>query len=217
MGLAKIDGRDVAIGGEDFTVRGGTSWGGARTKGGQGGFVEDLAHNYRIPLVNLIDGAGGSVTSAERRGYSVLPGVHGFERSVRLLGEVPVVSAVMGTAAGGPAGRAILSHLTVMVKDTSQIFAAGPPVVKRSLGQKITKEDLGGSKVAVDHGRHHRQRRRKRGGRFRSDPPLPELHAAERLGAAAHRRLRAIRSTVPTRSCFRSCRATAASPTTCAS
>ncbi|MDB5875882.1 MAG: putative propionyl-CoA carboxylase, partial [Ramlibacter sp.] len=151
MGLAKIDGRDVAIGGEDFTVRGGTSWGSSRRKGGQGGFVEDIAHNYRIPLVNLIDGSGGSVTSAGRRGYSVLPGIHGFEQSVRLLGEVPVVSGVMGTAAGGPAGRAILSHFTVMVKDTSQVFAAGPPVVKRSLGQEISKEELGGSKVAVDH------------------------------------------------------------------
>lgn len=150
MGLARIDGRDVAIGGEDFTVRGGTSWGSSRRKGGQGELVEDLAHNYRIPLVNLIDGSGGSVTSAERRGYSVLPGIHGFEQSVRLLGEVPVVSGVMGTAAGGPAGRAILSHFTVMVKNTSQVFAAGPPVVKRSLGQQITKEDLGGSKVAVD-------------------------------------------------------------------
>jgi methylmalonyl-CoA decarboxylase subunit alpha len=150
MGLARIDGRDVAIGGEDFTVRGGTSWGSSRRKGGQGGLVEDLAHNYRIPLVNLIDGSGGSVTSAGRRGYSVLPGIHGFEQSVKLLAEVPVVSAVMGTAAGGPAGRAILSHFSVMVKDTSQVFAAGPPVVKRSLGQQITKEDLGGSKVAVD-------------------------------------------------------------------
>jgi len=150
MGLARIDGRDVAIGGEDFTVRGGTSWGSSRRKGGQGGLVEDLAHNYRIPLVNLIDGSGGSVTSAERRGYSVLPGIHGFEQSVKLLAEVPVVSGVMGTAAGGPAGRAILSHFTVMVKDTSQVFAAGPPVVKRSLGQQINKEDLGGSKVAVD-------------------------------------------------------------------
>ena len=57
MGLAQIDGRPVAIGGEDFTVRGGTSWSGDRKKGGQGGFVEDLAHQYRIPLVNLIDGA----------------------------------------------------------------------------------------------------------------------------------------------------------------
>jgi acetyl-CoA carboxylase carboxyltransferase component len=150
MGLARIDERSVAIGGEDFTVRGGTSWSGDRKKGGQGGFVEDLAHQYRIPLVNLIDGAGGSVTSIQRRGHAVFPGVHGFERSVQLMGEVPVVCAVMGTAAGGPAGRAILSHWSVMVHGTSQVFAAGPPVVERSLGQKITKEELGGPKLAVD-------------------------------------------------------------------
>ncbi|MEI2417676.1 carboxyl transferase domain-containing protein [Orrella sp. JC864] len=149
-GLARIGGRPVALGGEDFTVRGGTTFGSTRRKGGQGGFIEDLAHHYRIPLVNLIDGAGGSVTSLKRRGHSVFPGVHGFERSVELLGEVPVVSAVLGTAAGGPAGRAILSHFSVMVRGTSQIFAAGPPVVKRSLGQTIDKNDLGGARVAVD-------------------------------------------------------------------
>ena len=150
MGVAKIDGRPVAIGGEDFTIRGGTSAGLARRKGGQGGFIEDVAHQYRIPLVNLIDGAGGTVTSARRRGYTVFPGVDGFERSVELLGEVPVVSAVMGTAAGGPAGRAILSHFSVMIRGSSQIFAAGPPVVKRSLGQDIDKDDLGGAGVTVD-------------------------------------------------------------------
>lgn len=150
MGLAQIAGRPVAIGGEDFTIRGGSSWSGDRKKGGQGGFVEDLALNYRIPLVNLIDGAGGSVTSHKRRGHAVFPGVHGFETSVELMGVVPVVSAVLGTAAGGPAGRAILSHWSVMTKDTSQIFAAGPPVVERSLGQKISKEELGGHKAAAD-------------------------------------------------------------------
>lgn len=149
-GLARIDGRPVALGGEDFTVRGGTTFGSQRRKGGQGGFVEDLAWHYRIPLVNLIDGAGGSVTSIRKRGHSVFPGVHGFERSVSLLGAVPVASAVLGTAAGGPAGRAILSHFSVMVRGRSQIFAAGPPVVKRSLGMEIDKEALGGAAVAVD-------------------------------------------------------------------
>lgn len=139
MGLASIDGRPVAVGGEDFTIRGGSSWSGDRKKGGQGGFVEDLAASYRIPLVNLIDGAGGSVTSINKRGHAVFPGVHGFERSVELLGKVPVVCAVLGTAAGGPAGRAILSHWSVMVDGISQVFAAGPPVVERSLGQKLTK------------------------------------------------------------------------------
>jgi hypothetical protein len=52
--------------------------------------------------------------------------------------------------AGGPAGRAILSHWSVMTKNTSQIFAAGPPVVERSLGQRISKEELGGHKAAAD-------------------------------------------------------------------
>ena len=150
MGLAAIDGRPIAIGGEDFTVRGGVSWSGDRKKGGQGGFIEDLAASYRIPLVNLIDGSGGSVTSINRRGHATFPGVHGFERSVELMGKVPVVCAVLGTAAGGPAGRAILSHWSVMVNGTSQVFAAGPPVVERSLGQKIAKNDLGGAVTAVD-------------------------------------------------------------------
>ncbi len=150
MGLGKIDGRAVAIGGEDFTVRGGTTASLDKRKGGQGGFVEDLAHGYRIPLINLIDGAGGSVTSAKRRGHTVFPGVDSFDRSIDLMGEVPVVSAVLGSAAGGPAGRAMLSHFSVMVRDSSQIFAAGPAVVQRSLGQAISKEDLGGPQVAVD-------------------------------------------------------------------
>ena len=152
MGLGKIDGRPVAIGGEDYTIRAGTGFGSDRRKGGQGGFVEDLAHEYRIPLVNLIDGTGGSVANARRKGYTVVPGYgqDGFERSVDLMGIVPVVSAVMGTTAGGPSARAILAHWSVMVRGQAQIFAAGPPVVERAFGTKLTKEALGGAKVAVD-------------------------------------------------------------------
>ena len=150
MGLGRLRGRPVAVGGEDFTVRGGSSWGGDRRKGGQGGFIEDLAASYRIPLVNLIDGAGGSVSSIRKRGHAVFPGVHGFEKSVELMGMVPVVSAVMGVAAGGPAGRAILAHWSVMVKGQAQVFAAGPPVVQRAMGTTVTREELGGSAIAVD-------------------------------------------------------------------
>lgn len=149
-GTVTMDGRPVVVGGEDFTVRGGTTFSATRRKGGQGGLTEDFAFHYRLPLVNLVDGAGGSVGSIEKRRHTVFPGVHGFERSVSLLGQSPVASAVLGTAAGGPAGRAILSHFSVMTRGTSQIFAAGPPVVKRSLGQIIDKNDLGGAKVAVD-------------------------------------------------------------------
>ena len=152
MGLAKIDGRPVTIGGEDYTVRGGIATGNDRRKGGRGGFVEDLAYEYKIPLVNLIDGAGGSVDSIRQRGYSAFPGsgLKGFERSVDLLSCVPVVCAVMGTAAGGPAARAVLAHWSVMVRDTSQIFAAGPPLVERAFGKTPAKNELGGAKIAVD-------------------------------------------------------------------
>ena len=73
MGIAEVDGRPVAIGGEDTTVRGGTSWGHGRRKGGQGGFIDDLAYHYRIPLIRLIDGYGGGVASA-KRGFTVFPG-----------------------------------------------------------------------------------------------------------------------------------------------
>jgi len=152
MGIGRIDGRPVAIGGEDYTIRAGTGFGSDRRKGGQGGFIEDLAWEYRIPLVNLIDGTGGTVNTAKRKGYTVVPGYgqDGCERSADLLGIVPVVSAVMGTTAGGPSMRAILAHWSIMVKGRGQIFAAGPPVVERAFGDKLTKEELGGTKIAVD-------------------------------------------------------------------
>jgi acetyl-CoA carboxylase carboxyltransferase component len=150
MGLAKIDGRFVAVGGEDFTVRGGSSAGLARRKGGQGGFVEDMARELRIPMINLIDGTGANVASAIKSKFKRLPAKDGYERCMQLLGLVPVVSAVLGATAGGPAGRAVMSHFSVMVRGTSQLFAAGPPVVERALSKKITKEELGGAHIAVD-------------------------------------------------------------------
>ena len=149
MGFAAIDGRPVAVGGEDFTVRGGTSWSGDR-KGGQGGFIEDLADGYRIPLVNLIDGSGGSVTSHQPARTCRLSRRARLRALGRAAGRGPRGLRRARHRGGGPAGRAILSHWSVMVKDTSQVFAAGPPVVERSLGQKITKEDLGGAAIAVD-------------------------------------------------------------------
>jgi len=150
MGLAKVDDRWVAIGGEDFTVRGGSSAGLARRKGGQGGFVEDMAREYRIPMINLIDGTGANVASAIKSKFKRLPAKDGYERCMQLLCQVPVVSAVLGATAGGPAGRAVMSHFSVMVRGTSQLFAAGPPVVARALSKEITKEELGGAHIAVD-------------------------------------------------------------------
>jgi acetyl-CoA carboxylase carboxyltransferase component len=152
MGLARIDGRQVAIGGEDSTIGGGTNWGDIRRKGGQGGFVDDLAEQYRLPLVRFIDGFGGSAATGKKKGYTVLPGhaVHPRDNSAVLLGTVPVVCAVMGVAAGAPAGKALMSHFSIMVKGQSQIFAGGPPLVERGTGETVTREELGGWKIAVE-------------------------------------------------------------------
>src|SRR5207247_2932682 len=58
-GLAKIDGRDVALGAHDYTVSGGTTTTYlSRIKGEVGGFTDELAYEYKIPLISLVDGAG---------------------------------------------------------------------------------------------------------------------------------------------------------------
>lgn len=146
-GLGRIDGRDVAVGGEDFTVRGGSERDGAEKVA----LVCNLAKEYRIPLVLFHDGAGGNIENTLRRGYSKIPNYRSWATEMELLGIVPVVAGVMGSVAGGPAGRAMLSHWSIMPQETAELFAAGPPVVKRALGRVLTKQELGGSKVHVRH------------------------------------------------------------------
>ncbi|MCC3313713.1 acyl-CoA carboxylase subunit beta [Nocardia africana] len=146
-GLGEIDGRPVALGGEDFTVRAGAPQTYLdRYKGGMGGFIEDLAHEYRIPAVLFMEGIGGDVSAQDEVGHSYLVSSMSWKRSIGLLNEVPVLVAVLGAAAGGTAGRAVLSHFSV-ISQGSVLFAGGPPVVRRALGQEVDKHQLGGAKV----------------------------------------------------------------------
>ena len=142
-GLGRVEGHDIAIGGEDFTVRGGSE----RDEADKVALVCALAKEYRIPLVLFHDGAGGNIENTLRRGYSKIPNYRSWANEMELLGIVPVVAGVMGSVAGGPAGRAMLSHWSIMPKETAEMFAAGPVVVKRALGREITKQELGGSRV----------------------------------------------------------------------
>ena len=145
-GTAVIDGRKVVVSAGDFTVRGGSG-------GSGGGLGSELPSNERarrwmIPFVRLLDAAGGSVRGFEELGRTYLPDGNSWTAiDVDLLSRVPVVSAVMGSVAGLPAINACLAHFNVMVKDTSQLFPGGPPVVKAALGYDITKEDLGGPHI----------------------------------------------------------------------
>ena len=145
-GFCQLDGRKVVLSAGDFTVRGGSG-------GTGGGLGMELASNrraqeWRVPYVRLLDASGGSVKSFEDIGRTYLPDGNVWSAvDVALLSEIPVVSAVMGSVAGLPAINACLAHFNLMIKDTSQLFPGGPPVVKASLGYDITKEALGGDKI----------------------------------------------------------------------
>ncbi|HXH20950.1 MAG TPA: carboxyl transferase domain-containing protein [Dehalococcoidia bacterium] len=149
MGMGTIDGRPVVVGGDDFTVRGGAADGAI---GGKAGHAERMARELRIPIIRLVDGTGGggSVRSSEPGGGGrgmYIPGNPAWDIIVDAMSEIPVVGAAMGSVAGIGAARVVASHWSVMMKETSQVFVAGPPVVERGMGYAIAKEDLGGAHI----------------------------------------------------------------------
>ncbi len=149
-GMAKIDARAVFVTGDDFTVRGGANDGGS---GDKFVFAETMARRYRMPFVRLVDGTGGggSVKQLETLRRTYLPDVPHFTEVLSALSEVPVVALGLGSVAGMGAARVCASHYSMMVRGTSQLFAAGPPVVAR-IGQNLTKEELGGSSIHAKNG-----------------------------------------------------------------
>ena len=144
-GIGKIDGRRVYVSGQDFTVRGGSA---AAHSGGV-----DMGHGHpgplelRLPSVNLLDGAGGSVTEFAAIGRTYIPDGGQFEEICAILNVAPVATAVLGPAAGGLAPIPPLSHFSVIAKGTGQVFPGGPPVVKAALGYQIDKDELGGAQI----------------------------------------------------------------------
>lgn len=147
-GVAKVDGRPIAVGGEDFTVRGGSA--AMPMERGKGTFIEHLADEWRLPLFLFLDGAGANVEAVGNLGHTYLPSSHNvFAPMVEAGKQVPVMGAVVGSIAGAVAARAMLCHFTVMSEPGGALFAAGPPVVRRALGAEVTKPELGGVKVHV--------------------------------------------------------------------
>jgi acetyl-CoA carboxylase carboxyltransferase component len=150
IGRARLDGRPVAVAGDDFTVRGGAADAAIR---GKLVTVERMALDLRIPLVRLVDGTGGggSVKSIEIEGRTLLPSLTMWQICVDNLSQVPVVALALGSVAGLGAARVAASHYSVIVKDTAQMFVAGPPVVAR-VGEKLDKNELGGSEIHTKNG-----------------------------------------------------------------
>jgi acetyl-CoA carboxylase carboxyltransferase component len=158
MGRAMIDGRPVVVSGDDFTVRGGSA---EATIWEKNKYPERMANSLRLPIVRLIEGSGGggSVRTIESTGRANLPGGLGTDSGYSAMCEnmatVPVVALGLGSVAGLGAARLAASHYSVMVKDMSAMFVAGPPVVKR-IGEDLDKQELGGHAIqtragAVDH------------------------------------------------------------------
>jgi acetyl-CoA carboxylase carboxyltransferase component len=147
MGSGRIDGRPVMVAAEDFTVKAGTINAAANAKRHR---VAEIAVADRVPCIMLLEGAG---YRADGRGQ-VAPTPTDMLAQARCSGRVPLVTAVLGASAGHGALVAGISDFAVMSRHAS-IFTAGPPVVLESMGESITKEDLGGPGVALPSGLIH--------------------------------------------------------------
>ncbi len=146
-GSGHIDGKPVIVAAEDFTVKAGTISAAANAKRYR---VADMAVIDRVPLIMMLEGAG---FRADGRSHGTRTPTDMLAQA-RCSGRVPLVTAVLGASAGHGALVAPISDFAVMSNHAS-IFTAGPPVVFESMGETITKEDLGGPRVALASGLIH--------------------------------------------------------------
>jgi acetyl-CoA carboxylase carboxyltransferase component len=145
-GSGLIHGSPVMVGAEDFTTLAGSIAPGSNSKRYR---LAELAVQNKVPLVMLLEGAGFRPTGAH---YGRTP--TDLLAQAQCSGRVPMVTAVLGASAGHGALIAPVADFAIMSRQGA-IFTAGPPVVKVSTGEDISKEDLGGPDVAVPSGLIH--------------------------------------------------------------
>jgi propionyl-CoA carboxylase beta chain len=140
-GHGTIDGREVFIFSQDFTVAGG-SLGEAHAQ--KICKVMDLAVRVGNPIIGLNDSGGARI----QEGVDALA-AYGeiFHRNVRASGVVPQISCIMGPCAGGAVYSPAITDFVFMVQDSSYMFVTGPSVVKTVTHQDITSEELGGAQI----------------------------------------------------------------------
>jgi acetyl-CoA carboxylase carboxyltransferase component len=142
-GFGRIDGRPAAIIAYDFTVMAGSMGRTAEVKCNR---AREIAFTKRMPMIWLIDSAGARIQEAIGSRNFAGSGLLFREQSV-YSGVVPQVAAMMGPGAAGTAYIPALADFVPMVKGTSHMALGGPPLVKAVVGEDITAEDLGGSRV----------------------------------------------------------------------
>lgn len=146
VGSGLINGAPVMVGAEDFTTLAGSIGPGGNAKRYR---IAELALRTKVPLVMLLEGAGFR-PSGEHYGRTPTD----LLAQAQCSGRVPTVAAILGPSAGHGALVAPVCDFRIM-SPHGAIFTAGPPVVKESTGEDITKEDLGGPQVALHSGVVH--------------------------------------------------------------
>jgi propionyl-CoA carboxylase beta chain len=140
-GYGTVDGRQVCVFSQDFTIFGGSLgevYGEKITK------VMDLAMKTGCPIVGINEGAGARIQEGV-----VSLGLYGeiFRRNVHASGVIPQISLIMGSCAGGHVYSPAVTDFTVMVDGTSNMFITGPDVIKTVTGEDVTMEELGGART----------------------------------------------------------------------
>ena len=146
MGLGEIDGRKVTVQGDDFTIKGASV---GRLYKAKLAYITKMVYELRLPHIRLLDGAGGSIREVADIGYLELPVLNDVapKQMGDIMSMVPVISLAMGPVSGVGALLIVQAHFSVMIKEKSQVFVGGPPLVQWAQGQKVTKEELGGFRI----------------------------------------------------------------------
>jgi len=141
-GFGEIDGRKVLCVAFDFTILAGSIGHNAEVKIAR---IRDLALKLRVPIVWLIDSAGARIQEAA--GTQFAGTGYLFREQAILSGVVPQVAAMMGPGAAGTAYIPALADFVPMVRGTSSMALAGPPLVKAAVGEEISEQELGGADI----------------------------------------------------------------------
>ena len=189
-GYGTVDGRQVCVFAQDFTVFGGSL---GEVFGEKIVKVMDLAMKIGCPVIGINDSGGARIQEGV-----VSLGLYGeiFFRNVRASGVIPQISLVMGPCAGGAVYSPAVTDFTVMVDQTSHMFITGPDVIKTVTGEDVGMEELGGART---HNTAQRQRalpRHRRGRRDRLRQGAAVLPAVEQPRRAAGLRRAAPTSTI---------------------
>jgi propionyl-CoA carboxylase beta chain len=138
-GHGLVDGREVFIFAQDFTVFGGSL---SETQAEKICKVMDLAMKVGAPVIGLNDSGGARIQEGvvSLGGYADI-----FLRNTLASGVVPQISCILGPCAGGAVYSPAITDFNVMVKDTSYMFITGPDVIKTVTHEDVTKDELGGA------------------------------------------------------------------------